>query len=149
MIKKLCIGVLSMAIALTVTAQQGESKEDITKKQEQLKQEIISLNKTLSEIKKNKKQSLAQYAAVQRKIQARQELINSINKDLKRLNDNIYLNQVEIFRLKKELDTLKNQYAKSLVFAYKNRSNYEYLNFLFYRKKVRNRQRQIQEKYIS
>lgn len=131
MIKKLCIGVLSMAIALTVTAQQGESKEDITKKQEQLKQEIISLNKTLSEIKKNKKQSLAQYAAVQRKIQARQELINSINKDLKRLNDNIYLNQVEIFRLKKELDTLKNQYAKSLVFAYKNRSNYEYLNFLF------------------
>ncbi|CAN5633958.1 peptidoglycan DD-metalloendopeptidase family protein [soil metagenome] len=129
MIKKLCIGLLSMAIVLTTTAQ--ESKEDIQKKQQQLMQEISSLNKTLSEIKKNKKQSLAQYAAVQRKIQARQELINSINKDLKRLNDNIYLNQVEIFRLKKELDTLKNQYSKSLVFAYKNRSNYEYLNFLF------------------
>jgi septal ring factor EnvC (AmiA/AmiB activator) len=94
-------------------------------------QEISSLNKNLSEIKKNKKQSLAQYAAVQRKIQARQELIYSINKDLKRLNDNIYLNQLEIYRLKKELDTLKGQYAKSLVFAYKNRSSYEYLNFLF------------------
>lgn len=130
MIKKFCIGLLSMAIVLTANAQ-GESKEDIQKKQQQLMQEISSLNKTLSEIKKNKKQSLAQYAAVQRKIQARQELINSINKDLKRLNDNIYLNQVEIFRLKKELDTLKSQYAKSLVFAYKNRSNYEYLNFLF------------------
>jgi len=130
MIRKLLIGLLSIALVFTANAQ-GESKEEIQKKQQQLMQEISSLNKTLSEIKKNKKQSLAQYAAVQRKIQARQELISSINKDLKRLNDNIYLNQLEIYRLKKELDTLKGQYAKSLVFAYKNRSSYEYLNFLF------------------
>ena len=129
MIRKLCIALLSTVLAFTAIAQ--ESKEEIQKKQQQLIQEIASLNKTLGDIKKNKKQSLAQYNAVQRKIQARQELINSINKDLKRLTDNIYLNQVEIYRLNKELDTLKGQYAKSLVFAYKNRSSYEYLNFLF------------------
>jgi septal ring factor EnvC (AmiA/AmiB activator) len=29
------------------------------------------------------------------------------------------------------LDTLKAQYAKSVVYAYKNRSNYDYLNFIF------------------
>ncbi|MBG9375254.1 peptidoglycan DD-metalloendopeptidase family protein [Panacibacter sp. DH6] len=129
MIRKLCIALLSSLLAFAAVAQ--ESKEDIQKKQQQLMQEIASLNKTLGDIKKNKKQSLAQYNAVQRKIQARQELINNINKDLKRLTDNIYLNQVEIYRLNKELDTLKGQYAKSLVFAYKNRSSYEYLNFLF------------------
>ena len=129
MIRKLFVALLSTAIAFTASAQ--DSKEDIQKKQQQLMQEINSLNKTLGDIKKNKKQSLSQYNAVQRKIQARQELINNINKDLKRLTDNIYLNQVEIFRLNKELDTLKTQYAKSLVFAYKNRSSYEYLNFLF------------------
>ena len=129
MIRKLCIALLSLLLAFAAVAQ--ESKEDIQKKQQQLMQEIASLNKTLGDIKKNKKQSLAQYNAVQRKIQARQELINNINKDLKRLTDNIYLNQVEIYRLNKELDTLKGQYAKSLVFAYKNRSSYEYLNFLF------------------
>jgi len=130
MIRKLCISLLSIAFILTANAQ-GETKEEIQKKQQQLMQEISSLNSTLSDIKKNKKQSLGQLAIVQRKIQARQELIYNINKDLKRLNDNIYLNQVEIYRLKKELDTLKGQYAKSLVFAYKNRSSYEYLNFLF------------------
>jgi len=68
---------------------------------------------------------------VQRKIRAREELINNINKDLRRLNDDIYSNQLEINHLRKELDTLKDNYAKSLVFAYKNRSNYDYLNFLF------------------
>ena len=34
-------------------------------------------------------------------------------------------------RLKRQLDTLKQNYAKSIVFAYKNRGSYEYLNFLF------------------
>jgi septal ring factor EnvC (AmiA/AmiB activator) len=119
-----------MVFALAANAQ-GESKEDIQKKQQQLLQEISSLNQTLSNIKKNKKQSLGQLALVESKIRARQQLINNINKDLRRLNDNIYLNQLEIFRLNKELDTLKAQYAKSIVFAYKNRSSYEYLNFLF------------------
>ena len=45
--------------------------------------------------------------------------------------EDIYKNELEIYRLKKELDTLKIKYAQSIVFAYKNRSNYQYLNFLF------------------
>jgi len=129
MIKKLVISLF--AFALFFIAKGQETKEDIQRRQQQLLQEISDLNSTLSQIKKNKKQSLGQLALVQRKIQARQELINNINKDLRRINDNIYFNQLQIYRIKKELDTLKEQYAKSLVFAYKNRSNYDYLNFLF------------------
>ena len=127
--KKLVIGLLAFAFSLSVHAQ--ETKEDIQRKQQQLLQEISQLNSTLSQIKKNKKQSLGQLALVRRKISARQELINSINKELHHLDDTIYTNQIKIYRLKKELDTLKDQYAKSLLFAYKNRSNYDYLNFLF------------------
>ncbi len=115
--------------ALIVHAQ--ETKEDIQKKQQQLQHEIDNLNNTLSQIRSNKKQSLGQLALVQRKIAARNELIISINKDLHRLDDNIYLDQIQINHLNKELDTLKMNYAKSLVFAYRNRSNYDYLNFIF------------------
>jgi len=129
MMKKLVIGLLAFAFSLTAHAQ--ETKEDIQRKQQQLLQEISQLNSTLSEIKKNKKQSLGQLALVRRKISERQELINNINKELHHLDDTIYTNQIKIYRLKKELDTLKDQYAKSLLFAYKNRSNYDYLNFLF------------------
>ena len=120
MIKKLIICLLLFTAAVSVYAQ--ETKEEIQKKQQQLLQEISELNNTLGKIKKNKKQSLGQLALVQRKINARQELINSINRDLRRLDDNIYKNQLEINRYKREIDTLKLQYAKSLVFAYKNRS---------------------------
>jgi septal ring factor EnvC (AmiA/AmiB activator) len=37
----------------------------------------------------------------------------------------------DITKLKKELDTLKLQYGKSVVYSYKNRSNYDFLNFIF------------------
>lgn len=50
---------------------------------------------------------------------------------MRNIDDDIYQNEVAINHFKLELDTLKMQYAKSIVFAYKNRSNYDYLNFLF------------------
>ncbi len=108
-----------------------ESKEDIKKKQGQLQKEIEQLNTTLKQIKANKKMSIGELALVQRKINARQELIGNINRDLKRLDNTIFQNAREIYRLRKERDSLKLDYAKSIAFAYKNRSNYDYLNFLF------------------
>jgi len=129
MIKKLFAAFTFLCIVIAVNAQ--ETKEDIQKKQQQLQREIDELNKTLGQIKSSKKKSLGQLALVQRKIAARNELINSINKDLRRLDNTIYTNQIEINHMKVELDSLKENYAKSLVFAYKNRSNYDYLNFIF------------------
>jgi septal ring factor EnvC (AmiA/AmiB activator) len=129
MMKKLVIGLLAFAFSLSAHAQ--ETKEDIQRKQHTIATGNFSTNSTLSQIKKNKKQSLGQLALVRRKISARQELINSINKELHHLDDTIYTNQIKIYRLKKELDTLKDQYAKSLLFAYKNRSNYGLFNFFF------------------
>ena len=129
MIKKLFAAFVCLAIVFTAGAQ--DTKEDIQKKQQELQKEIDDLNKTLGQIKSSTKQSLSQLALVRKKIAARYELINSINKDLRRLDNTIYLNQIEINHMKLELDTLKMNYAKSLVFAYKNRSNYDYLNFIF------------------
>lgn len=129
MIKKGFLSFILLMLFLAGSAQ--ETKEEIQRKQQQLQKELTELNKTLSQIKASKKQSLGQLSLVQRKIAARQELINSINKEVKRLTNEIYTNSLEIYRLKKELDTLKLNYSKSLVFAYKNRSNYDYLNFIF------------------
>lgn len=116
---------------MAVVTYSQETKEEIKAKQEQLQKEIDDLNATLSQIKSSRKQSLGQLALVQRKIAARTQLINTINKDMRRLDDNIYLDQLQINHLRLQLDTLKDNYAKSLVFAYKNRSNYDYLNFIF------------------
>lgn len=129
MIRKMIIAVVLVSFSLASFAQQ--TKEEIQRRQQQLQAELADLNNTLSDIKKSKKQSIGQLALVQRKIKAREELVANINKDLHRIDDAIYLNNLDIYRYKKELDTLKERYAKNLVFAYKNRSNYDYLNFIF------------------
>ena len=38
----------------------------------------------------------------------------------------------QILKLRRELDTLRTQYAESIVFAYKNRSSYDFLKFYLF-----------------
>jgi murein hydrolase activator len=58
-------------------------------------------------------------------------LIGNINKEIRIISDDIYTSNLEINRLQKQLDTLKSEYAKSVVYAYKNKSSYDFLNFIF------------------
>ncbi|WP_018617502.1 murein hydrolase activator EnvC family protein [Segetibacter koreensis] len=129
MIKRIIFLFLFTSFASCLFAQ--ETKEELQRKQQDLLKEIRDLNQTLKNIRSSKNKSLANYNLVKRKIAAREELIQNINKDMRLLDKNISLNTQEIDRLKKQLDTLKQEYSKSLVFAYKNRSSYDYLNFIF------------------
>jgi len=123
MINKLFAAFAFLFIVIAVSAQEGETKEDIQRKQQQLQREIDDLNKTLGQIKSSKKKSLGQLALVQRKIAARNQLINNINKDLRRLDNTIYLNQLEINRMKVELDSLKDNLYSTMAKAKKQLQN--------------------------
>jgi septal ring factor EnvC (AmiA/AmiB activator) len=129
MLKKVVIVATAILLSGALLAQ--PTREEVTRKQKELQNEIAELNKTLAEIKGHTKESLAAVALVKRKISAREQLVNNINKDLRIIDDNIYLTQLEMNRMRRDIDTLKQNYAKSILFAYKNRSNYNYLNFLF------------------
>lgn len=130
MMKRL-FSVLLLVCILTACAHAQATKEELQKKEQDLKKELADLNRMLSETQKNKKLSLSQLAMIKRKVRAREELVNGISKQIRQLDETIFTNERDIYRLGKELDTLKLKYAKSLVFAYKSRGSYEYLNFLF------------------
>lgn len=122
--------VLFLMTMVSASAQQ-QSREELQKKEQELKKELSDLNRQLSETQKNKKLSLNELALIKRKVAMREELVKGINNQINDLDNTIYLNEMDIYRLRKELDTLRLKYAKSIVFAYKNRGSYEYLNFLF------------------
>lgn len=109
----------------------AQDKAELEKKRKQTLQEIEMLNKQYNEIKKSKKQSIGQLALIQNKIRLRNEVINTINKQVRNIDKDINTSYVEMRRLKKDLDTLKMNYAHNVVYAYKNRSSYDFLNFLF------------------
>ena len=122
---------LVLFLMTVVGASAQQSREELQKKEQELKKELSDLNRQLSETQKNKKLSLNELALIKRKVAKREELVRSINNQINELDNTIYLNEMDIYRLRKELDTLKLKYAKSIVFAYKSRGSYEYLNFLF------------------
>ena len=132
MIKRALFILFSIAmLSMHASAQANDSREDLQKQEQTLRKELEELNQLLEKTKKNKKNSLGQLEAIRSKISKRKSLINGIARQVKILDDAIYNNQLDVQKLNKDLDTLKSRYQKSIVFAYKSRSGYEYLNFLF------------------
>ncbi|MCY7410275.1 MAG: hypothetical protein LH473_08385, partial [Chitinophagales bacterium] len=107
------------------------SKDDLEKKKEQLVKEIASLQKELDATKSNKKVNLAQLTALQKKIKAREKLISSYNGEIYQINKAINNKITSVKAMDRDLDTLKINYAKMIYYAYKHRSAYNKLLFLF------------------
>jgi septal ring factor EnvC (AmiA/AmiB activator) len=109
----------------------AQSSDELKRKQAEIQREIEDLRKTLNDTKKNKKAGLGQLAMVQKKLRLREQAIGNINQQINVIQGTISQSRNEITRLKTELDTLKLLYEKSVVYAYKNRNNYDFLNFIF------------------
>jgi murein hydrolase activator len=107
------------------------TKSDLERQRAAIQREIDEVRKSLNETKKNKKETLGQLSLIQKKLRLRQAEIENINKTINLINGDINSSYRDIVKLKKELDTLKLQYEKSVLYAYKNRSNYDFLNFIF------------------
>jgi septal ring factor EnvC (AmiA/AmiB activator) len=109
----------------------GQSKDELEKRRKEIQDEIAQLQRSQSAIQKDKKASLGQLSLIRNKIRKRYAVINNINDQVRLIDNNIFTNNREIFRLKKQLDTLREQYANTIVYAYQNRSSYDMINFIF------------------
>ena len=109
----------------------AQTKEELEKRRREIQQEIASLQKAQSDISKDKKASLSELKLLERKLRSRYAVIDNLNDEVRLIDNTIFSNNREIYRLQKQLDTLKQQYARTIEYAYKNRSSYDMLNFIF------------------
>jgi murein hydrolase activator len=110
---------------------QAQSRSDLEKERAAIQKEIEDVKRSLDETHKNKRQTLGQLALLQRKLHLRESAIQNINSQINFIQNDMNTSWREILKLRRELDTLRIQYAESIVFAYKNRSSYDFLNFIF------------------
>ncbi len=115
----------------TLVAAQPPTREELERQRQQLKNEIEQTEKMLNENKTKTKGTYIEWKGIANKVNLQERVIVNINRDIDLLDNNIYGINRDINRYDRLLDTLKQEYAKSMVYAYKNRSNYEFLNFIF------------------
>ena len=128
---KLIFSILAFLTMSMVVYAQPKSREELEKQRQQLRKEIEETEKLLNSNKAQTKENLLQYNLIAKKVNLQDRVIDNINRDLNRLDDNMYLISKDVRRYDLLLDTLKQEYAKSMVYAYKNRSSYDFLNFIF------------------
>ncbi len=128
------VKIILTAIFFTLTATafaQPQSREELEKQRQQLKKELDQTEKLLKDNKAKTKENFTQWTLIKKKVDLQDRVIDNINRDINMLDNNMYIIQKDVNRYNKILDTLKQEYAKSMVYAYKNRGDYGFLNFIF------------------
>lgn len=118
-------------LTVTFCCAQTQSRSDLEKERAAIQKEIEDVKRSLDETHKNKRETLGQLALLQRRLKLRESAIQNINAQINVIQGDMNESWREILKLRRELDTLRIQYAESIVFAYKNRSSYDFLNFIF------------------
>ena len=115
---------------LTAAAWSQQSQEELEQKKAKLQEEIHEKEMMLQDVRKKEK-SVVKLLAIQKdKIGLKEKLIHTTEKQTKLLSNDMYINQVEINHLKKELVDLKADYAEMIVKSYKSRSTQSRAMFL-------------------
>ena len=121
--------ILFTLIATSIVWGQGD-QEKLEQRKAQLQEEIRQQEQLIKAKSKIQKSASTVIAIQNKKIELHEKIIVTSEKQAKVLKNNMYLNQVEINRLKKDLDILKADYAKMIVKSYKSRSEQSRAMFL-------------------
>lgn len=109
----------------------AQSSASLKKQQNLIRKEIKKLNSILQDIDVDKKKTDIQIIISQKKIGAREELIQSIALEVSILEQQILHQKALIDSLNSQLNSLRDQYKKMVIHAYKNRNATDKLIFIF------------------
>ncbi len=117
-------------ILLTSWAWSQHTQEELEQRKAKIQQEIQEKQKMLDEVKGKEKSVVKLLSLQKEKIGLKEKLINTTSKQTKLLSNDMYINQVQINKLKKDLTILKEDYAEMIVKSYKSRSQQSRVMFL-------------------
>jgi septal ring factor EnvC (AmiA/AmiB activator) len=127
---KLILSLIFFCITTVIWSQPPTQQEKLEARKAQIQREILENQRLLESVKSKEKSVTSQLMLQQKKIGLKQKLISTTERQTKLLNNDMYINQVEINRLKKDLTQLREDYANLIVKSYKARSEQSRAMFL-------------------
>ena len=126
---KFLLSILFLCLTSLVWGQESQ-QEKLEQRKAQILQEIRENESQLQSVKKKEKSAVTVVMLQANKIKLQEKLIKTTEKQAKVLGNDMYINQVKINKLKKELEILKEDYARMIVKSYKSRSEESRAMFL-------------------
>jgi septal ring factor EnvC (AmiA/AmiB activator) len=130
-IPALALLITAMLFTIPAITYSQNNKAGLQKEKEQIEADIAYTNKLLNQTRSNRKSSLDELSILQQNIRQRERLINNIKAELVLLDRGIEITGDSIFTLGVELKKLKEEYAKMIYYAYRNKNSYDRLVFIF------------------
>ncbi|MBU2062152.1 MAG: peptidoglycan DD-metalloendopeptidase family protein [Bacteroidetes bacterium] len=111
-----------ICICMTSVMWSQSQQDKLEQRKAQIQKEIRDNEKMLQSVKSKEKSAMNVFMIQKNKIRLKENLINTTEKQTKLLANDMYINQLKINKLNKELIVLKQDYAKMIVKSYKSRS---------------------------
>lgn len=109
----------------------AQSSAELKKQREKIDVEIAELTKVLRAKTAEKLLSQKEVNALSRQLDLREDKIKTINSELRIINNNIQKNVKIVDNLKAELEKMRDDYEKMILFAFRNKNGYNKLMFVF------------------
>jgi len=122
---------LLLPLFLLVATAFGQNRKELEKKRTALDKQIRTTTALIDQARKEQRVTQEQLQLLESQITAREELIHAMNGELRQADQRIAEDEEMVAALKKDLITLKEEYARMLQFAYRNRSAYDRMSYLF------------------
>ena len=121
---------LLLLLSLTWLSFAQQDQKQLKREQQKLEKRISNTKKLLSKVKNNSQASLNEIRLIENQIKSREALVNLFDNQVRTAEMKIVQKKIEIKRLRTKLSSLKEQYRKMFLYAYKHRGNYNKVMYL-------------------
>lgn len=109
----------------------GQSVDELNAQIKHAEQEIAKNERLLKEVKASKKSNQTEIKLLQAKINSREKMVGTLNKQIELISGDIATKQQNIEGMHSEVERLKDEYAEMVRVAYKNQLVGAPLSFIF------------------